>query len=227
MGHREDLLEGAKRCLLEKGFTRTTARDIVKESGTNLASIGYHYGSKDALLAQAYVAMIGAVGDAFEGLGEDRVPDGDGSLERFEKTWENVIHTFSRDRRIWRLSLEVSFLGDGLPGVREHLAAATGSARTGLMPLFVGGPEPDPDDPAARSQGAFYVTLLQGLLVQWLFDPATAPSAKELTEGLRRVIADAGGVPDTAADPGTGALADVDTTADPDTAARTTDTGGA
>ena len=36
MGHREDLLEGAKRCLLEKGFVRTTARDIVKESGTNL-----------------------------------------------------------------------------------------------------------------------------------------------------------------------------------------------
>lgn len=57
MGHREDLLEGAKRCLLEKGFVRTTARDIVKESGANLASIGYHYGSKDALLAQAYVAL--------------------------------------------------------------------------------------------------------------------------------------------------------------------------
>ena len=63
MGHREDLLEGAKRCLLEKGFVRTTARDIVKESGTNLASIGYHYGSKDALLVQAYVSLI-------EGLGE-------------------------------------------------------------------------------------------------------------------------------------------------------------
>lgn len=62
MGHREDLLEGAKRCLLEKGFLRTTARDIVKESGTNLASIGYHYGSKDALLVQAYVSLIEGAG---------------------------------------------------------------------------------------------------------------------------------------------------------------------
>jgi len=53
MGHKEDLLEGAQRCLLAKGFVRTTARDIVAESGTNLASIGYHYGSKDALLVQA------------------------------------------------------------------------------------------------------------------------------------------------------------------------------
>lgn len=72
MGHREDLLEGAKRCLLEKGFLRTTARDIVKESGTNLASIGYHYGSKDALLVQAYVALIEATGHRFEPGGEGR-----------------------------------------------------------------------------------------------------------------------------------------------------------
>src|SRR6185437_14594009 len=56
MGHREDLLEGAKRCLLEKGYAGTTARDIVAASGANLASIGYHYGSKDALMRQAIIA---------------------------------------------------------------------------------------------------------------------------------------------------------------------------
>lgn len=66
MGHREDLLEGAKRCLLEKGFVRTTARDIVKESGTNLASIGYHYGSKDALLTQAFVELVQEWGEKFD-----------------------------------------------------------------------------------------------------------------------------------------------------------------
>jgi AcrR family transcriptional regulator len=66
MGHREDLLEGARRCLLEKGFVRTTARDIVKESGTNLASIGYHYGSKDALLAEAYISIVEGLCDDFD-----------------------------------------------------------------------------------------------------------------------------------------------------------------
>ncbi|BFO15591.1 hypothetical protein SHKM778_19790 [Streptomyces sp. KM77-8] len=66
MGHREDLLEGAKRCLLAKGFVHTTARDIVRESKTNLASIGYHYGSKDALLAQAYISLVEGMGGAFE-----------------------------------------------------------------------------------------------------------------------------------------------------------------
>ena len=50
MGHREELLDGAAQCLYDKGFGRTTARDVVAASGTNLASIGYHFGSKDALL---------------------------------------------------------------------------------------------------------------------------------------------------------------------------------
>ncbi|MET1071471.1 MAG: TetR family transcriptional regulator, partial [Umezawaea sp.] len=33
MGNREDLLVGAKRCLLDKGYARTTARDIATEAG--------------------------------------------------------------------------------------------------------------------------------------------------------------------------------------------------
>ena len=35
MGHREDLLAGAVRCLREKGYGRTTARDIVAASGAS------------------------------------------------------------------------------------------------------------------------------------------------------------------------------------------------
>ncbi|WP_249044824.1 helix-turn-helix domain-containing protein [Crossiella equi] len=58
MGHREDLLAGAKRCLFERGYARTTARDIVAASGTNLASIGYHFGSKEALMTQALIEAL-------------------------------------------------------------------------------------------------------------------------------------------------------------------------
>ena len=53
MGNREDLLAGAKRCLYEKGYASTTARDIATASGTSLAAIGYHFGSKEALMNQA------------------------------------------------------------------------------------------------------------------------------------------------------------------------------
>jgi hypothetical protein len=36
-----------------RGYARTTARDLAAESGANLASIGYHFGSKEALLNEA------------------------------------------------------------------------------------------------------------------------------------------------------------------------------
>ncbi|MFF4033172.1 TetR/AcrR family transcriptional regulator [Streptomyces sviceus] len=188
MGHREDLLEGAKRCLLEKGFARTTARDIVKESGTNLASIGYHYGSKDALLAQAYVSLVEGMSDAFEGDGTALTAE-PGSLERFREVWSNVVATMREPGSIWHLSMEIVVMGDQLPEVRDHLARAQREAGRGLVPMLMGGREEDVSDETADTLGMFYVTLMTGLIAQWTFDPKTAPTGEQLTEGLRQVIA--------------------------------------
>ncbi|WP_030942887.1 TetR/AcrR family transcriptional regulator [Streptomyces sp. NRRL S-646] len=190
MGHREDLLEGAKRCLLEKGFARTTARDIVKASGTNLASIGYHYGSKDALLAQAYVSLVEGMGDAFEGDGAAMSAE-PGSLERFQEVWSNVIGTMRAPGSIWHLSMEIVVMGDQLPEVRDHLARAQREAGRGFVPMLMGGREEDVSDETTDTLGMFYVTLMTGLIAQWTFDPKTAPTAEQLTEGLRQVIAGA------------------------------------
>ncbi|MBN0046161.1 TetR/AcrR family transcriptional regulator [Streptomyces actuosus] len=190
MGHREDLLEGAKRCLLEKGFLRTTARDIVKESGTNLASIGYHYGSKDALLVQGYVALIEGVGEDFDpgwGAGGDLTAPA-GSLERFQEVWANVIRTVPASRGIWLLTFELLLQGDRLPEVRKLLAEAQVEGRKGIVSLFNGVPEDRLDEETVDTEGRFYQTLLNGLMVQWLFDPGSATDAARLTEGLRRVI---------------------------------------
>ncbi|MEU2288715.1 TetR/AcrR family transcriptional regulator [Streptomyces sp. NPDC013178] len=187
MGHREDLLEGAKRCLLAKGFARTTARDIVKESGTNLASIGYHYGSKDALLAQAYIEMVEGMSDAFEGGGELRGEPG--TLERFAEVWSNIIGTMRDPGSMWRLSMEIVAMGDQLPEVREHLARAQREGARGIVTLFHGGREEDVAEETVDTLGYFYLTLMMGLMAQWTFDPKSAPEAEQLKEGLRRLIA--------------------------------------
>ncbi|PWI15381.1 TetR family transcriptional regulator [Streptomyces sp. Act143] len=191
MGHREDLLEGAKRCLLAKGFTRTTARDIVKESGTNLASIGYHYGSKDALLVQAYVSLIEGMGHRFEpGWGAGGATHtAPGSLERFHEVWTNIVGAVGESRAIWMLSFEVVMQGERLAEIRRMLVEAEEQGRSGLLPLFNGLPEEEQDKETVDSEGRFYQTLLQGLMVQWVFNPDTATDADQLTEGLRRVIA--------------------------------------
>ncbi|MEU0394381.1 TetR/AcrR family transcriptional regulator [Streptomyces sp. NPDC006208] len=188
MGHREDLLEGAKRCLLEKGFVRTTARDIVKESGTNLASIGYHYGSKDALLAEAYVALVEGVSDDFDATERATTGTRSGSLERFQEVWANVIGTMSGPDSLWRLSMEIVVMGDQLPAVRDHLAKAQREGARGIIPMLMGGEEADVAEEDVDTLGKFYMTLMMGLIAQWMFDPQTATRADELTEGLRRVI---------------------------------------
>ncbi|GCB45813.1 TetR/AcrR family transcriptional regulator [Streptomyces sp. NL15-2K] len=186
MGHREDLLEGAKRCLLAKGFARTTARDIVKESGTNLASIGYHYGSKDALLAQAYVEMVEGISDAFDG--SDGIRGEPGSIERFAEVWSNIIGTMREPGSLWRLSMEIVVMGDQLPEVREHLARAQREGARGIVTVFHGGREEDVPEEAVDTLGYFYLTLMMGLMAQWTFDPKSAPEAEQLAEGLRKVI---------------------------------------
>ena len=58
MGNREDLLRGAKRCIVELGYARTTARDIADAAGTSLAAIGYHFGSKQNLVTTAMTEML-------------------------------------------------------------------------------------------------------------------------------------------------------------------------
>ena len=184
MGHREDLLEGAKRCLLEKGFARTTARDIVKESGTNPASIGYHYGSKDALLAQAYVSLVD--GMSFEW--GDRLEGAPGSVERFREVWSNVVASLREPGSMWRLSGEIMAMGDQLPEVRDQLSLAQREGGRGLVSLLMGVPEEEVSDETADTLGSFYMIVMSGLIMQWTFDPKTAPDAEQLTEGLRQVL---------------------------------------
>src|ERR1700759_1189499 len=51
--HRTKLLEAARTLLRERTYGNITARDLVAASDTNLGSIGYHFGSKEALLNEA------------------------------------------------------------------------------------------------------------------------------------------------------------------------------
>ncbi|MFF7727497.1 TetR/AcrR family transcriptional regulator [Streptomyces sp. NPDC008001] len=189
MGHREDLLEGAKRCLLDKGWTRTTARDIVAASGANLASIGYHYGSKESLMMEAFLQLTveWAEGAApFIGAAPD--PDAPRE-ERLAATLDRVISGFARDRQFWSAQLEV--LGQLVknPELRERFAAVQPDGREGMVALFEGVDDSMVGPEATRTAGAFYHALFIGLWMQWLIDPAAAPTGKEIVEGARRALA--------------------------------------
>ncbi|MFJ2376539.1 TetR/AcrR family transcriptional regulator [Streptomyces sp. NPDC087769] len=195
MGHREDLLEGAKRCLLEKGYARTTARDIVAASGTNLASIGYHYGSKEALLNLAFVKVTEEWGDLLTDDGQERAEGDDASgppLDQFRDTWERVIDSFEETRSVWQLQMEVVSRIDKDPELRKALLDPQREGRDGLAEGMLGiDPEKDPEK--ARVAGLFCQALLAGVMVQWLMDSESAPSAQDLTDGLKVVLEGRGG----------------------------------
>lgn len=185
MGNREELLAGAKRCLVEKGFAHTTARDIASASGVSLAGIGYHFGSKDALMNQALYELIGEWGDEVErALADEGAPDSD-PLRRFESVMSRTIESFGgAGRGLWAAQLELLGLMEHNEELRAFLAGVQGDAAAGLAELFLG-IDPAVEPESARTAGSVLHAMLIGVIVKWFMDPKQALSAHELAEGLR------------------------------------------
>jgi len=185
MGNREALLAGAKRCLIEKGYARTTARDIAAASGVSLAAIGYHFGSKDALMNQAIYEFVGEWGDEVErALSAEGALDAE-PLQRFESIMERTIASLGGPARgMWAAQLELMGPMQQNQELRTFLARVQRDAASGLAELFLG-IDPAQDPEAARTAGSIMHALLIGIIVKWFMDPKQALSAQELTEGLR------------------------------------------
>jgi AcrR family transcriptional regulator len=183
MGHREDLLAGAKRAMFEKGYARTTARDIVAASGTNLGSIGYHYGSTQALMTAAMLSAMEDWGEALgKALAEELDDEPDDPMVRF---WRRVIRSITTHRELWLASVEVMIQSEHSPELRAQLAGGLHEGRKGMAAMITGRPEDELDEATVRSVGSAQMALMSGVVTQWLTDPATAPSAEEIVAGVR------------------------------------------
>lgn len=190
MGNREALLAGAQHCLYEKGYARTTARDVAKASGVSLAAIGYHFGSLEALLN---AAMMQAIDEWGQQLQRDLAADphvyaAAGPMERFAAIWTRVVDSLATRRPLWVATLEVAAQIERAPEVRAYLAEALQQGRLGLAQLFQG-IDPASDEHTAWMVGSFYQALMSGIVVQWLADPERAPSGEDLANALRIITA--------------------------------------
>ena len=185
MGNREDLLAGAKRCLIEKGYAATTARDIAAASGVSLAAIGYHFGSKDVLMNQAVFDSVGdwatELQDALTAEGAGHAPP----LERFELVMRHTLKSFAgAGSGLWHAQLELVSLAQRNEDLRAFLAGIQEFAGSGLAELFLGmdlAEEPE----ATRAAGAIMHAMFIGLIAKYFLDPEHPPSARELAGGLR------------------------------------------
>jgi AcrR family transcriptional regulator len=187
MGNRDALLEGAKKCLSEKGYARTTARDIAAASGVSLAAIGYHFGTTEALLNEAVFAGIGQWAEDLGRLLAEQAGNDGTVLEQFEAVWTRVIQSFGNHRGVLAASYEIMVRAEAVPEVRRRLAAAMEGARIALAELFTD-VDAQAEPERARQVGSFYYAILSGLMTQWLVDPDSAPSGSDLATALGEVL---------------------------------------
>jgi AcrR family transcriptional regulator len=188
MGHKDDLLDGAKRCLYEKGYGRTTARDIVAASGTNLASIGYHYGSKENLLNAALMSATEDFGDAI-GAAVDAAPQSADPYELFGAIFARILDSFAAFRPLWSATFESLSQVDHADAVRAFFADVQGMAHAEISRLWFGTPDgTEVTDPEQIRVGQLLQAVLIGLMGQMLIDPTQSPTAQDLTAALRTMF---------------------------------------
>jgi AcrR family transcriptional regulator len=188
VGHRDQLLTAATRLLQDKGYAHITARDLVAESGTNLASIGYHFGSKAGLLN----AALGAVfAEWMTQLGSVAMADPNASpVERAHLTWTTLLHNLDDKRALILSFVEALAQADRDPTLREQLAELQHQLRTGIARLVSAsyGGDPGPQDPRCTAVASFVLAACDGLALQWLIDPARSPRPDDLLRGLGELL---------------------------------------
>jgi AcrR family transcriptional regulator len=189
VSHRDALLEGAIVCIQERGYARTTARDLVAASGTNLGSIGYHFGSKERLLNEAlfeafrrwllpFLERAAAPEpedpwDRLRGMLTVLFED----LERHRPLITSFFEAVVQSQRSEELRLQLAELYDGF---RQATTAAVAAA------LGDGGAEAGVDPEVIAS---FLMAGLDGLMVQWLLDPEKPAHPRELFASVEGALA--------------------------------------
>lgn len=197
MGHREQLLGAARRLLEDKGYAHITARDLVAASDTNLASIGYHFGSKAGLLN----AAIGEIFDEWtEQLAQIAMRATVATpVERAHVTWSALLDGLDDKRALLLSFMEAFAQADRSAELREQFGRQYQQIRGRVAELVAEslGGRLGPDDPRAKAVASFVIAVCDGLAMQWLLDPVNTPTGDELLDGLGLLWQASAGEPPT------------------------------
>jgi AcrR family transcriptional regulator len=187
-GNREKLLQAAIACLRDRGYAETTARDLVAVSGANLASIGYHFGGKEALLNEA----VAETTRAWARLIEEEVLTGPprGPAEDMRRVLAASVDRFDEFEPYLRSFVEAFPPALRSADLRESMALAYEDVRTAGRAMLDRLAEDDGialEPEVARTLASMIVALCDGLILQWLLDRQAVPSGEQIATALRSV----------------------------------------
>jgi len=182
MSHRDRLLEAARECLEEKGYARTTARDLVAASGTNLGSIAYHFGRKESLLNEA----IGAAFNEWtqQVLEVVRETPSDDPVERLVSGWKAMLQRTEGNRALITANLEALAQVARSPELQETMAASYDRCRQQIAEGVAESAPPGMEHHAPVI-ASFIMAVVDGITLQTIVDPDRAPTPEQLEESLR------------------------------------------
>jgi AcrR family transcriptional regulator len=181
--HRDALLTAAKQLLREKGYARTTARDLVAASDTNLASIGYHFGSKEALLTEALGEVFEEWTARLEDVGWAR-PDV-APIERLTAALSAMVAELDDARPLFVAYLEAMAQAERSPELRERLARQYEDNRRQVATSIAAAIGESPD---AEVVASLLIAIADGLLIQAFLQPGRLPAGDEFVAALGRAL---------------------------------------
>jgi AcrR family transcriptional regulator len=184
--HRDALLSAARTLTRHSGRGEITARDLVAASGTNLGSISYHFGSKDALLDEAAKLVFEEWAQTVArtvSADHDAPP-----ARRFARALELILDDFDAMRPYFLGFIQIVAGSERSPETREQLIAHYRKQRDTVTAMIA---EPlsasiDPED--ARHIASLLMSVSDGLMLQSLIDPDDVPTSRQLTMALGRAL---------------------------------------
>jgi AcrR family transcriptional regulator len=179
--NRAALLEGTLRCLERLPPERVTARAIAEESGANLASIAYHFGSKDELVSEAAIAGLDRWLEEIEAVLGRKAPDDPGA--RFERAAEAAELSRRRHLGLARNYLTALAKAQHDPRIRRSLAKGFADARPSVAEVLGLG-----EDEAALDAAGLALALFHGLMIQVLLDSRLAIDGERMRRAQRRLV---------------------------------------
>ncbi len=103
---RERLLDSAERLFARHGFAATSVRDLTREADCNLASVNYHFGSKQNLYEQMFARLLEQLRRQREAALSDGLARPGVTLEDFLRCYAEVfLDLLAEDAALCRMRL--------------------------------------------------------------------------------------------------------------------------
>jgi len=175
--HRTRLLAAARELLRERAYGDITARDLVAASDTNLGSIGYHFGSKEALLNEA-------IGLALEEWAETIIGLTSPAQEPAPLAWlgplRAVLDDYESIRPYYQAFIEALARSARSPALRRQLADHYNRQRDRVASWLTAASSGAITPQQARHLSSVLIGAVDGLLIQSFIDPGDVPAIRDL-----------------------------------------------